>query len=121
MSPEKPPVLLSRCMAPLIFDIDHVWSVCSDDAVFFARNKKRKFRLRNAFQDELCEFGNAYQSVLVIRFASYGFRLRIGLPVQRRHPQEGEAPSDYDASERLADFCEEVESAKPSSSNGKIA
>jgi hypothetical protein len=107
-------------MARLIFDIDGIWQGCSDDSEFFARNKKRKWRLRNAFQGEWSEFGNAYQSVFVIRLAPHGFRLRIGLPVQRRPSQDGEPPSDSHASERLADLCEEVESAKPESSNGKI-
>jgi hypothetical protein len=122
MNSEEPLVLLSRCMAPLIFDIDNLWSGCSDDAAFFARNKKRKFRLRNAFHGEFSEFGNAYQSALVIRLLFCGFRLRIGLTVQRRrYPELGEASSDSWASNRLADLCEEVEAANPSVSNGKIA
>lgn len=120
MNSKKKPVLLSRCMAPLIFDIDDLWSGCSDDAAFFARNKKRKFKLRNAFHGEFSEFGNTYQSVLVIRLLFCGFRLRIGLPVQRRDPELDEATSDSWDSERLADLCEEVDSARPSSSNGKI-
>ena len=49
MKPEKPSALLSRCTAPLIFDNDLFWDGCSDDAAFFARNRRRMFRLRNAF------------------------------------------------------------------------
>lgn len=120
MNHEEQSVVPSRCMAPLIFDNDSLWPGCSDDAAFFARNKKRTFRFRSAFQGEWSEFGNAYQSVLVIRLASYGFRLRIGLPLKRRHCQNGEPTSDSHASEQLADLCEEVESKKPSSSNGEI-
>jgi hypothetical protein len=108
-------------MAPLIFDIDSMWSGCSDDAAFFARNKKRKLRFRNAFPGEWSEFGNAYQSTLVICFASYGFRLRMGLPVRRSNSPHREASSDYHDSEQLAELCEKVESAKPSLANGKIA
>jgi hypothetical protein len=105
-------------MVPIIFDNDGLWSGCSDDAAFFARNKKRTLRFRNAFPGEWSEFGKEYQSVLVIRFPSWGFRLRIGLPIKRFYDSHFEASSDYHASEQLAEQCEEVESAKPSLSSG---
>ena len=120
MNPGNPSTLLSRCMAPLIFDIDSLWPGCSDDAAFFAKNKKRKWRLRNAFLGEWSEFGNAYPSVFVIQLA-YGFRLRIGLPVKRVHFLNRDLCSDYHDSEQLAEFCETVESTKYSSAGGSIA
>jgi hypothetical protein len=111
-------ILPRRLMVPIIFDNDGLWSGCSDDAAFFARNKKRTLRFRNAFPGEWSEFGKEYQSVLVIRFPSWGFRLRIGLPIKRFYDSHFEASSDYHASEQLAEQCEEVESAKPSLSSG---
>ena len=121
MNPAKLFVLPRRLMVPIIVDNDGLWSGCSNDAGFFARDKKRIFRFRNAFPDEWSEFGEQYRSVLVIRLPSWAFRLRIGLPIKRFYDSHFEASSDYHASEQLAEQCEEVESAKPSSASGKLA
>jgi hypothetical protein len=118
MNPDKPLVLRSRCMTPLVFDNDYWWAGCSDDAAYFARNKKRMFRFRNAFRNEWSEFGNSYQSVFVIRLAPR-FRLRIGLPLKSLYSQYGEPTSDGSAGEQLADLCEEFE-PKNSSSDSEI-
>jgi hypothetical protein len=115
MNPAKLLVLPRRLMVPIIVDNDCLWPGCSEDAAFYGRFKKRIFRFRDAFPGEWSEFGKEYQSVLVIRFPSWGFRLRIGLPIKRFYAPHFEASSDYHASEQLAEQCEEVESAKPSS------
>jgi hypothetical protein len=114
MNPERPSALLSRCMAPLIFDNDLFWLGCSDDAAFFAKNKRRMFRLRNAFQGEWSEVGDVYRSVLVIRLLLRGVRLRIGLPdvTHSNCTIWNEPVSDIGVSEDLhAELHHKVESA----------
>jgi hypothetical protein len=103
MSYEKPSVILSRCMAPLIFDIDGLWNGCAIDTVYFAKLKNRWFRFRNAFQGEWGELENQYQSTLVIRFPWRRFRLRIGLPdvTVGNCPAWNEPVSDIGVSEEL--------------------
>lgn len=91
----------SRCTLPVIFDIDGEWPGSSDDAAFFKSHENRTFRFRSASAKE---FGESFHSVFVIRLASSGFRIRIGLPMTRSYSAVGaEASSDYHASEQLAE------------------
>jgi hypothetical protein len=124
MNPANLPFLLSRFMAPLIFDNDLFWPGCSEDAAYFAKNKRRMFRLRNSFEGEWSEFGGIFRSVLVIRLWSRGVRLRIGLcdVTHSNCPAWNEPVSDVGACEELtAELHHRVKSAKPSSVSGELA
>ena len=106
MSPEKWFALPSRCMLPVIFDIDALWSGRSEDGAFAASDEKRRVRWRDAFPNE---FSGVVCGSVIVLLVFHGFRIRIGLPMKRLYTSVDEASSDYHASEQLADLCEETD------------